>query len=140
MVEPIKQGHGTTFTFGDYPEVVLEEKSVTPPGYTGGDPVDTTTMRNTEYKTSIPQQLKEGQDASGTVVYHISQLSNIMDMINDNQLITVTFSDSSTVAFWGWVADFVPNEVTPTEQPTATITIHQSLENESGVETAPVSG
>jgi hypothetical protein len=63
-----------------------------------------------------------------------------MDMINDNQLITVTFSDSSTVAFWGWVADFVPNEVTPTEQPTATITIHQSLENESGVETAPVSG
>jgi len=59
-------------------------------------------------------------------------------MLSENQLITITWPDTSTLAFWGWLDKFVPANVVEGEQPTATVTIEPSNQNDSQVETAPV--
>lgn len=133
----IDDGHGTLISFGSYPSVNFWEKSVTPPGMSGGGENDTTTMHNTTYRTRSPKQLKTLSECSFTAAYDPDVYSNIVSMINDNQQITITFPDSSTLTFWGWLDEFTPNEVVEGEQPTAECTIVPSNQDTDGTETAP---
>lgn len=134
----LDDGHSTRVSFADYPSVAFYEKTVTPPGVDGGGENDTTTMLNTTWRTKAPKQLKTLTEASLTVAYDPAVYTTIVSMVNVNQLITVTFSDGSTVAFWGWLNTFTPNEITEGEQPTAEVTLIPSNQNASLVETAPV--
>jgi hypothetical protein len=58
--------------------------------------------------------------------------------INVNDEITVTFSDGSTLAFWGFLKSFEPSENTEGEQPEAEITIFPTNVDNSGAEQVPV--
>jgi len=136
----IDDGHSTTLGFGNYPSVLFYEKEVTPPGISGGGANDTTTMANTTWRTQSPKQLKTLSEAAMTVAYDPDCLTDAVSMINENQLITVTFPDATTWAFWGWLDEFTPQSVTEGSQPTAQIKIVPSNQNGSGVETAPVLG
>jgi len=62
---------------------------------------------------------------------------DILAMISENQLITITWPDLSTLAFWGWLDKFIPSNIVEGEQPTATVTIEPSNQNDSQVETPP---
>jgi hypothetical protein len=99
---------------------------------------DTTTLRNTTYRTRAPKQLITLTEMSVSVSYDASFYDDILGMIKVNQLITITFPDTSTVAFWGWLDKFIPGPVAEGAQPTADVTIIPSNQNDSGVETAPV--
>ena len=134
----IDDGFSTTIEFADYSAVSFWEKEVTPPGVSGGGEVDTTTMLNTAWRTRNAKQLKTLSNASFTAAYDPAVYDDIVSMVNQNQLITVTFPDSSTLAFWGWLDEFTPNRLVEGEQPTAEVTIIPSNQNASGVETAPV--
>jgi hypothetical protein len=134
----LKFGHGTTYSFESNPSLVLPEKDITPFGITAGNSIDTTTMRNDTYMTKIPQRLLEGEESTVTVTYDPAYLSDIVALLRDNQLITITFPDGSTWAFYGWVNNFTPDTINETDQPTATITVIPSFETDAGVETAPV--
>ena len=116
----------------------MKEKEVTPPGLAGGGANDTTTMLNSVYRTRAPKSLKTLTDASFTASYDPAVYDTILAQINNNQLITLTFPDTSTYAFWGWLDEFTPNAQVDAEQPTAEITIIPSNVNDSDVETAPV--
>ena len=131
-------GYKTTISFADNPSVSLEEKEVTPPGIEGGGEIDTTTMQNDDYRTFSPKSLKTLTEASLSVAYEAALYNELIAMVNSNQLITVTFPDLTTVAFWGWINVFTPGAFVEGEQPTADITIIPSNVNDSGVETAPV--
>lgn len=98
------------------------EKSVTPPGLDGGGSIDTTTMRNVNWRTFAPKSLVTMSEMSLTVAYDSSKIADISDL-NINQLIVVTFPDTSTLTFWGFVNSFVPGELAEGEQPEAEITI-----------------
>ncbi len=139
----IDDGHPTTISFattpsGGGPNLTFWEKTLTPPGADGGGPNDTTTMRNTLYRTKSPKVLITLTDMSLSVAYDANVYEDIIDMLNDNQLITITFPDSSTLAFWGWLDKFEPDAIVEGEQPVATITIVPSNQNASGVEVPPV--
>jgi len=139
----IDDGHGTTIAFGDQPSgtgpgITFWEKELTPPGMDAGGANDTTTLRNTLYRTRAPKQLITLTEMTLTVSYDPSFYDDILGMIKDNQLITITFPDTHTVAFWGWLDKFVPGPIGEGSQPTADVTIVPSNQNESGVETAPV--
>lgn len=131
----IDDGFSTTI---DILAATLYEKTVTPPGVSGGGETDTTTMLNTAWRTRSPKKLKTLSPASFTAAYDPAVFGTIVAQVNLNQLITVTFPDSSTVAFWGWIDEFTPGENTEGEQPTADCTIIPSNQNADGVETAPV--
>lgn len=119
-------------------QATFEEKEVTPPGAQGGGANDTTTMRNTAWRTRRPKKLKTLTPFTMVVAYDPAILTHIVASVNVNQLLTLTHPDVSTWAFWGWIDEFVPNRSTEGAQPTANITVIPSNENNSGVEVAPV--
>lgn len=138
MSQRLDDGHQTLITFAANGSVKFEEKTVTPPGMDGGGEVDTTTMLNSTWRTRAPKALKTLSNASATVAYDPAVYPQIIALLNVNNLITITFPDGDTLAFWGWLNSFKPGELKEGEQPTAEIEIIPSNQNASGAETAPV--
>jgi len=143
LMSRIDDGHPTTIEFanqpsGTGPTITFWEKEVTPPGMDSGGANDTTTMRNSTYRTMAPKQLITMTEMTLVASYDPRFYDDIVAMISTNQLITITFPDGSTVAFFGWLDKFVPGNMVEGEQPTATITIQPGNQNLAGAETAPV--
>ena len=134
----MEDGFSTIISFPSHPSVAFAEKTLTPPGVSGGGQNDVTTMRNTAWRTMAPKKLKTLTEASTEVAWDPAVYDDVVAMINDNQLITVTFPDGATLAFYGWLDEFSPNSNEEGAQPTANCTIQVSNRNTSGVETAPV--
>lgn len=138
MSARLDDGYQTLISFAADTDVLFWEKTVTPPGISGGGEIDTTVMANETYRTRKPKALITLTNSSLTVAYDPAVYPEIIALVNVNNLITITFPDGDTLAFWGWLDEFTPGESTEGEQPTAEITIVPSNENDSGVETAPV--
>jgi len=138
MSSRLDDGYQTLISFAADPTVLFYEKTVTPPGVDGGGEVDTTTMHNSTWRTRNPKALITLSNASATVSYNPACYPEIVALVNVNNLITVTFPDGDTLAFWGWLNTFTPGECKEGEQPEAEIDIIPSNQNASGVETAPV--
>jgi hypothetical protein len=134
----LDDGFATFITLENIPTVKLYEKEVTPPGLTNGGAIDTTTMRNTAWRTAAPKQLKSLTPVNATVAYATEAIGVIMPQLGVNQPITVTFPDGSTIEFWGWLDEFTPGAHTEGEQPTASVVFVPSLRNGAGAEVAPV--
>lgn len=134
----LDDGYQTLISFAADADVKFYEKSVTPPGIDGGGEVDTTTMLNATYRTKNPKALISMTPASMTVAYDTAAYTEVVALVNVNNLITVTFPDGATLAFWGWLNTFVPGDHVEGEQPTAEVEIIPSNQNDSGAETAPV--
>lgn len=138
----LNDGYQTTIEFDVASGVTLtsyfKEKSVTPPSLMGGGENDTTTMRNTTYRTKQPKVLVTMGNMTFTAAYDPSCYDLIVDeLLNKNGLITVTFSDGSSLAFYGWLDEFVPGACEDGAQPEATCTIICSNQQSNGDESAP---
>ena len=136
----LTDGHPTTITFnalGSGVTLLAKEISVTPPGIEGGGSNDTTTMRNTTWRTKQPKQLLELTDGTLEFQYDPAVYDQILTIINENDLIEVSFPDGSTLDFYGWLNNFTPGAHVEGEMPTATGTIHCSNQDNSGNEVAP---
>jgi hypothetical protein len=114
------------------------EKSVTPPGLDGEDAIDTTTMHNDTYRTFSPRALVTMTECSVTAAYDPQLYDDILLLLNKHSTITVVFPDSTSVAFYGYIRNFTPGEHVEGTQPTATITIQPTNQDENGVEEAAV--
>jgi hypothetical protein len=134
----LDDGHSTFITFSGAPTIKLYEKSVTPPGISGTGPVDTTTMRNSVWRTQAPKKLKTLTPVSADVAYATSAIPAIHAQVNVAQRITITFPDGATLTFWGYLDEFAPGANVEGEQPTATVTIQPTNRDSSGNEAAPV--
>jgi len=134
----LDDGYQTLITFTEDSSVLFYEKTVTPPGMDGGDEVDTTTMLNTTYRTRNPKALITMTNCSMTVAYDPACYPEIVELLNVNGEIKVTFPDSSYLTFWGWLDKFIPGEHQEGEQPTAEIEIVPSNQDAAGAEIAPV--
>lgn len=116
----------------------FKEKDVTPPGVMGGGANDTTTMRNTRWRTKQPKKLATLDQMTVTVAYDPAAYTTIVSQLQVNQVITITWPDGHTLAFWGWLDGFKPNQMREGEQPTAVATFECSNQDNSGAEQAPV--
>jgi len=117
---------------------LMPEKDVQPPGIDGGGPNDTSTMRNTAWRTLQPKSLKSLTPCNLTVAYDPAMYTEMNDMCPVNQEIVITFPDGETLTFWGWVNTFTPGVNVEGEQPTASVEIQPSNQNNAGAEVAPV--
>ncbi len=134
----LTDGFPTRTTFGSFPSVAFSAKTVTPPGMDAGGPNDTTTMDNIRWRTMQAKKLITLTQGQQTAAYDPIVYSSVVSMIGVNQLVTVTFPDGSTLAFWGFLDKFTPNEIKEGEQPTAVTVIEPTNQDNSGVEQAPV--
>lgn len=107
----LRNGYQTLITFEAVADVDLWERTVTPPGFEGGDPIDTTTMFNAKYKTKAMQALIEMLQGGITCGYDPAALSatQIEALINVETTITVHFPDGSSWAFYGALRSATPN-------------------------------
>lgn len=133
----LDDGFSTLITLANIPTIKLYEKEVTPPGFDLGGPIDTTTMRNSAWRSSAPRQLKTLTQVTATVAYATDALDSILAQLGINQLVTVTFPDGSSLEFYGWIEQFTPGAHKEGEQPTATLTVHPSNRDATGAEVAP---
>lgn len=142
----LKDGYQALITFALDPNIEFWEKQVTPPGMDGGDPIDQTTMHNVDWRTSAPRALITLTNSSVTVAYDPTVYTACLNLINRETTITVTFSDGSTVAFFGFLKSFTPAAMVEGTQPEATIEIvptnfdNGAAKVESGPAVAGVAG
>lgn len=135
----LDDGFSTVITFAADPDVSFWEKTVTPPGIDGGDAIETSTMHNDVWRTMAPRQLKTLTESSSTVAYDPNVFNNILSLINVRTTVTVTFPDGSTLAFYGYLRSFEPNEMSEGEQPEATVNITPTnFDHVNKVEASPV--
>lgn len=136
----LENGYKTTIAFSNDPDVNFWEKTVQPPGWDGGDAIDTTTMHNDNLRTMAARALATLTESSLTVAYDPVVYNNIYDnLLNNNGSITVHFPDGSTLDFYGYLRTFEPQEMEEGAQPEANITIQPTnLDPANNVEEAPV--
>ena len=136
----LTDGHPTTIVFdalGSGVTLLAKETSVTPPGISAEGENDTTTMKNSTWRTKQPKALKTLTDGSLTFQYDPAIYDQILTIIGVNGLITITFSDESTLEFYGWLDNFTPGECVEGAMPTATGTIICSNQDDDGDEQDP---
>jgi hypothetical protein len=131
-------GFSIFITFSHDTDFALWETEITPPPVEGGDPIITTTMRNTRLRTKWPKALIDFGDANGSGAYDSAAYQQALAMVNVIQQITITFPDGATLVFWGWLASFAPQSVTEGNQPRANFRIVSANQNASKTETFPV--
>lgn len=135
----LKDGYRSLVTFDADPDVSLFEMSVKPPGLDGGDKVDNTTFWNDTVRTYAARQLKEMTDGSMTCGYDPKVYTQLLALINVETLVTVLFSDSSRIEFYGFLKNAEPNELKEGEFPTLSCTICcTNTHPTTGAEVVPV--
>jgi len=101
--------------------ITFYEKSVTPGGVEGGDPIDITTNDNATQKSQAPRSLTSPTSTSATVTYDKTDEAAAGARINVLDTVLVVYPDDTTDARAGWLRSFIPNEVSEGEQPTAAV-------------------
>ncbi len=142
---PLQDGFSTLITMSDIPAIKFYERTVTPPGVDGGDPIERTTMHNSVWRTFGARSLKTLTPVSTTVTYDPAVYDDIVGQTNVEQTITVTFADGSTIAFYGYLQNFEASEASEGSDPEATATFQPtnwdpSANVEAGPAVAEVAG
>lgn len=134
----LNDGFSTKIAFAADADVSFWEKTVTPPGIDGGDPIDITNMFNSAVRTKAARSLYDVTDASLSVQYDPVVYDQIIALINVNTSITVHFPNGDTLDFFGYLRSFTPQENQEGEEPLADIVIvSTNVDSSDGTETAP---
>lgn len=119
----LKDGFASFISFANNPDIAFWEKTVKPPGIDGGDKIDQTTMHNVDYRTYAARYLVDITDSTVTAAYDPAFWADILSQVNTPTTVTVEFPDGSTLAFFGYLKMFDPQELVDGEQPEAQIEI-----------------
>lgn len=132
-------GLKTVITLSNKPGIQFWEQTVTPPGIDGGEATNTTTMHNAAWRTMRPKKLKTLKPVESNAGYDPDVLSDIIAQCNVEQTITVWWPDGSSLAFFGYLQTFEPQETKEGEFPLAKCTvIPTNWDPQNNVEAAPV--
>lgn len=134
----LEDGFSTTISFSGASSVLLWEKEVQPPGIDAGGAIETTTMRNTAWRTFFPKSLKTLTECTVHAAYDPDLYTTILTMLGVNQQITIHFPEATTVQFWGFIDKFIPGQLKEGEFPIAEIKITPTNQDGSLIESPPV--
>ena len=126
-------GYGARITL-ETSSLTFLEKSVTPPGMDGGDPIDTTNNSKTTYREQYPRTLVQVTGGSATVEYDPSTYASILGAVNVLQYITIEYLEGDQIQFYGWLRSFTPSDLAEGAQPTAEIVIESAGVDNEGAE------
>lgn len=116
------EGFPVLVTFSLNPGLWFWEKVVKPPNYDNGEPIDQTTQFNIKWMTKAPRALIDMGPLTMKGTYDPDIYTQIQSMMGVKQTITHKFPNGSTLAFYGFVMKFEPDDVEIGKQPEATIT------------------
>lgn len=133
-----REGFHAHITMANNASIAFFEKDVQPVGFEGGEPIDQTTQFNVTVRTAFPRVLYSLDPIVCNVAYSPNALGQIMSVINQNTVITVTFQDGGTICFYGWLRSFKPGPLAEGQQPMAVATFHPSNLDGNFAEQVPV--
>lgn len=119
----LKDGYRTLITLSADTDVSFWEKSVKPPAYDGGDPIDQTTMHNDTVRTKAPRSLIDIGVVSGRAAFDPAVKTQILALLNVETTVTIRYSDGSTEACYGYLRLFDTQEMVEGTQPEANFEI-----------------
>lgn len=122
----LPDGYQALLTFASLPTASFWEKTVQPPGIDGGEPIDTTTMQNTEWRTMFPRSLKTLTPFTVKAAYDPLFFAGIqmLSLVNRrNDTVTVRWGDGSTLACFAYLQKMDPDPLEEGKQPEITLTI-----------------
>lgn len=141
----LKDGYSTRITLALDTTISFWEKTIQPPGIDGGEKIEQTTMLNDDWRTFAARALTTLTDSTVKVAYDPNLYNSILSQVNvqkvgsSAQVITITFPDGSTLAYYGYLQSFAPDELVEGTQPTATVMIvATNYDPVNNVEAAPV--
>lgn len=136
---PLREGFHAKITLAANTTISFWEKTVDPPGLDGGPPIDQTTQFNTLYRTKWPRTLIDVNAINiPDAAYDPNLYTQVLTIINTNTVITVSFQDGSTLAFYGYLQSFNPNPQREGEQPSCSLVFVPTNMDSSYAEQAPV--
>lgn len=116
-------GFKTLITFAADVDVDMWEKTVQPPGFDGGDAINTSTMHNTALRTFSPASLQTMTPHTFKFALASASMSQIRALINVKTTITVRFPDAAKLSFYGYLQKVEFDEFQEGTQPEGTATI-----------------
>lgn len=132
-------GFQSFITFEGLPQLNIWEKDVGVPGIDGGDPIETTTMHNEVYRTMAPRSLVTLTPFQVVAAYDPCAYDDLIAIVNIEKTVTVTFGDTSTLAFYGYLQTVEFAQMVEGEQPEVTLTIvPTNVDPDECVEAGPV--
>ncbi len=135
----LREGFHAKITLAVNSTISFWEKTVDPPGFDGGPPIDQTTQFNVLYRTRWPRTLIDVTPISiPDAAYDPNLYTQVLSVINVNTVITISFQDASTIAFYGFLQSFNPNPMREGEQPTCSLTFVPTNMDSAFAEQAPV--
>lgn len=135
----LDDGYSTQLAFSLDDNISFWEKTVQPPGVDGGDPIPTSTMHNTTYRTFAPSALISLTPCNTTAAYDPEVYNQIIAITNRRGSVTVHFPDGSTLDFYGYLRTFEPQDHAEGDPPEANIEIQPTnWDPTNNVEAAPV--
>lgn len=143
--KPMTNGFPIVIVFAAAPDVPFWEVKITPPGMDGGDPINTTTQHNVEWRTMAMRILKTLTNSKITANWNPSTYSAVKDLINKETTITIIFPTNPrrSIAFFGGLKSAEPQEFDEqsTEPPTIEmeiVAINCDPDDPNRVEQGPV--
>ncbi len=137
---PLQEGHGTLITLALNDTIKFWEKETAAPGMEGGDPINTSTNHNETWETMVPRALITLTPFTVRCAYDPDVYSDdqVQAAINRRDTITVTFQDTSTLAFFGYLKSFTPAGMNKEGQPEADVEfVPTNWDHANNVEAGP---
>lgn len=120
---PLQDGYQTTISPAGAADLEFREISVKPPGIDGGDAIDFADMQSSTWRIKLPRSLKEMTECTVSAHWDPLLYTNALARVNQHDTWTIFFPDGSTLAFYGFLRQFEPDELSEGEPPTCTLTI-----------------
>lgn len=136
----LPEGFSSKVTVAADTDISFWELSVAGGGIDNGDEIEQTSMHNTAVRTYAPRSLYRVTPLTVTAAYDPAVYTQIIALIGVRTTITRSFSDGSTICFYGFVKSFEPQEDgIDGNLPTAQIEIiPTNFDPSAHVEAAPV--
>lgn len=141
----IDDGFASAFAFSADPNVSLWEMEVQIPPIDGGDPIDTTTMRNVKYRTSDARKLVKLGETKHTCRYRAATYNDLLTLVNLPGSITIWLPDGtavnngSNISFFGHISNADFKAFKEGEPPEVEITIVCTMTDPTdGSEAGPI--
>lgn len=135
----LKDGYRALVTFAADPDFSIWEMDVGIPGLDGGEKIPQTTMHNDTVRTYAPRALIDLTDSTVRFAYDPNCINNALSLINVETTITKRFSDTSTLAYYGFLKGLEFDPLVEGTPPTGTATIvATNVDPNTGGEELPV--
>ena len=121
----VPDGFQCVIALASAPGVWFWEIDPKPPAIDGGEPIDTTTMLNTAWRTMSPQSLKKLDNLVVKCAYDPDVWNTFVNTsINDRfDSVTVTYPTADKLAMWAYCQKWDPDAFEIGKMPTGTLTI-----------------